>query len=131
MCLESGRTPLLTRRGLRPSQAEFHPPYRDAGQAGQFRLIYNDAVVDQLVELDRQRHQIELIAKRDDLGFSLEAAPEDMSISDSGLINWNPSSKSPENANVVVSISAGEQQLFHAFTLTVSGGDPTAPSIPA
>lgn len=70
------------------------------------------------------KYQIDAISKAGGIKYSLELAPPDMKVSDSGLVSWTPREPlAGEGEKVVIKLTdrSGEE-IFHTFSLLESGG---------
>jgi len=77
----------------------------------------------QLKAGDVLQYQIDVKSKAGGVRYSLDSAPPGMALSDTGLLTWKTSGKSPARSEVIVTVSDGSgQQTFHTFSLTVAGG---------
>lgn len=70
------------------------------------------------------KYQIHVLSKAGKPTYKLDFAPQGMKVSEDGLITWKPPAKlPPQGEKVVVLIrDAGEEELFHSFTLHGPGG---------
>lgn len=66
-------------------------------------------------------YQISTKSKKGGVKYGLEAGPEGMEISNSGVVKWNPGGQEAEEHSVIVNLSdASGQEVYHTFQLKSS-----------
>lgn len=68
-------------------------------------------------------YQVQTLSKSSNISYSLDSAPKGMQLSKTGLLTWTPTTKSPRNSDIIISVAdKSDQQIFHTFRLNVIGG---------
>lgn len=81
---------------------------------------------------DELQYQIEVKSKAGGVRYSLDAGPEEMQLSPTGLLTWATTEKSPAKSNVIITVDdQSGQQVFHTFALAVKGGDAETSAVAA
>jgi len=69
-------------------------------------------------------YPVEVMSKSGVASLQLDSGPEGMTMDSEGVLMWTPTTSSPAETNVVVSVADHDgQQIFHTFHLDVAGGD--------
>ena len=68
------------------------------------------------------QYQVDTLSKLGGVKYSLASAPQGMRISNSGLVTWPTSKESPAKNSAIVTVAdKSGQEIFHTFSLRVSG----------
>ena len=71
---------------------------------------------------DEYEYQLDVKSKSGGVHYDLLTAPDGMTISNEGIIRWNPNKESPERNTVLATVNnKSGKQVFHSFVLHVDG----------
>lgn len=67
-------------------------------------------------------YQINAHSQDGEIQYSIDAGPEGMTVSPSGLVKWSPTAQARKATDVVIQLASGRKTYQHAISIDVRGG---------
>ena len=101
-------------------------PEEELQRSGRDYLVVQSVPPGSVAVGQKFQYQVVVKAKDDKVSYRLESGPEGMTVSPSGLVQWDATARPPTGVvQVVVGVVGPKQTLQHSFTVQVTSTRPT------